>query len=687
MPELHRTTLVGTLIVGLTILGCSGKSAPPSAPAAPSAGSSTSTPDAGESRDGTLSRAREELERGKELAAEGLWSEARLRLDEAVDLLLELPGGVVAGEAKLLYDEVLATVHEMERSYLAEQRDERASEQAERAAVDELTSAASEELSEERPDASESAVDIEETKYDLPVETNGQVLSLIRMYKEEKREWFQEALDRSAHFMPMFREVFEEEGLPLDLVYLSMVESAFKTRAVSRAGARGLWQFIRGTGRRYGLGQDFWVDERFDPEKATRAAARHLKDLYEEFGDWYLVMAAYNSGARRVERAIRRTGSRDFWTLARARRLPRETRSYVPLILAAIVIAKDPEAHGFRPPADESREYDVVVLEHPVDLATAAESAGSDLDEMKLLNPQLRRWVTPLDRDDFELRVPKGRGEHFRERIAAIPASERVRFGTHVVRRGDSLSRIASRYGTTVNALVAANRIRRSSLIHPGQVLTVPVPPGTSARAFETALRESVPDGDRDVYVVRRGDTLGAIARSFGVSLAALRSLNDMDRRASRIYPGQRLVVVGGGSPPPARSARAPVLASNGDVYVVKPGDTLGGIAEAHGLGLSVLRRLNGFSRRQSRIYPGQSLVVRERSASAAPPSAESFPSPAASASTADQGSAVRYVIRRGDTLIHIARRFGVSVEEIRRWNEIHSDRIVAGDSIQVYLP
>ncbi|HEY7697396.1 MAG TPA: LysM peptidoglycan-binding domain-containing protein, partial [Vicinamibacteria bacterium] len=483
--------------------------------------------------------------------------------------------------------------------------------------------------------------------------------------------------------VPLFQRVLEEEGLPRDLVYLSMIESAFKPRAVSRAGARGLWQFLSGTGKLYGLRQDYWVDDRFEPEKATRAAARHLKDLYDEFGDWYLAMAAFNAGPRRIERAIRRTGNRDFWTLAQKRYLPRETRSYVPLILAATLIAKNPETYGFTRPAPIALEYDVAELDAPIDLETAAKSAGTTVDELKLLNPELRHWVTPLDRESYSLKIPKGTRAQFDVALAAIPESERVRFGAHVVERGDTLSKIARRYGTTTEALASANKIGTRTMIHPGQVLTVPVPPGALAAYSEARRfsedRDSVPEGDQEVYVVVRGDTLGAIADSFRMSLTELRGLNDIPPGSSRIHPGQRLVVASRQETAPRTkrpdrtAAAAPSERSDrtdrGRTYTVRPGDTLGTIADAHAIGLSTLRRLNGMGSRTTRIYPGQTLVVGDS---------------ADGVEVADASESIAYRIRRGDTLTTIARKFGVSVEELQRWNRIDPDRLVVGQSISI---
>jgi membrane-bound lytic murein transglycosylase D len=633
-------------------------------------------------RDETIRQARLELERGESLARDGRWREARLAFDRAVDLLLYLPGGVeTSEEAKSLYGDVVATVHEMEREYQAQLADTAIDGEADAAAVDELTTDAAlieppEVLGEDLPPAPSSEADVPRAIYDIPMEINARVLSIVEMFQTQKREWFQEALDRGALYIPLFQRVLEEEGLPKDLVYLSMIESAFKPRAVSRAGARGLWQFIAGTGKLYGLRQDYWVDDRFDPEKATRAAARHLKDLYDEFGDWYLAMAAFNAGPRRIERAIQRTGNRDFWTLAQKRYLPRETRSYVPMSLAATIIGKNPEAYGFTRPPGPALEYEVADLDHPLDLETAAKSAGTTVDEMKLLNPELRHWVTPLDRESYSLKIPKGSRGAFDVALAAIPEGERVRFGAHVVERGDTLSKIARRYGTTIEALASANGMRTRTMIHPGQVLTVPVPRGalasyqtSGARKFPEASRDSIPEGDQEVYVVARGDTLGVIADSFRMSLSELRGLNDLSPSSSRIHPGQRLVVSSRPETAPRSVPRPRPVASTGETYTVRSGDTLGTIADAHGIGLSTLRRLNGMGSRTTRIYPGQKLVVSEAVEAVA---------------VADASESTAYRIRRGDTLTTIARRFGVSVEELRRWNQIDSDRIVVGQSLTI---
>ena len=656
----RRQLDLSVLFLAAMALSCAGKNSAPGA---------TSPPDVISGlQEEAIRQARAELLRGEELAQISRWEEARSAFDRALDLLLGIPGGVSSSEdVKFLYDDILATTHEVERAYLAQTSD--VNELSERVTVDKLEDDVAE-MVEGASKTRDTDLDIAEVSYDLPIVLNTRVRSIIEMFQDRRRDWFQNALDRSGRYVPFFKKVFRETGVPEDLIYLAMVESAFKPRAVSRAGARGIWQFIRGTGRQYGLKQDFWVDDRFDPEKATIAAARHLSDLYEDFDDWYLAMAAYNAGPRRVERAIRRAGSRDFWTLSRKRYLPRETRSYVPLILATVVIAKNPEAYGFKFSTTVPQEHDVVRLDYPVDLETAAKAAGASVDDLKMLNPELRRWVTPMDRDEYPLRVPKGSSSVFREAIAAIPENERVRFGTHVVRRGDTLSQIARRYGASLQALLAANRLTTRNVIHPGQVLTVPVPPGSGGRM----VRKAYATEGEDIYVVQRGDTLGEISQFFGMSIGMLREMNDMSARATRIYPGQRLLVYE--SPRARRVPRNNLDPSSKNVYVVQPGDTLIQIADVHRIELTRLQRLNGMSRRESVIYPGQRLLVREAGAEAVV---------AASRLKESSSHPVRYRIRRGDTLSKIATRFGVSVGEIRRWNRMSSDRIVAGESLTIH--
>jgi len=538
-----------------------------------------------------LRAAEEELERAEKLLRDENRQEARLSFNRAVDILLGAAGGAEGHpEISSAFNEIVSRIHALELETYAATALEEPGEAlwSEELNPDVVLSDVDEGAPAGAPlDSSPSP-----ESFGMTIDYNPRVAGIIEMFRERRREWFEAAIRRSGRYLSFMQSVFREEGLPEELVYMAMVESAFKARAVSRAGARGVWQFIRGTGRLYGLRQDYWVDDRFDPEKSTRAAARHLKDLYAEFEDWNLVMAAYNGGPNRVKRAIARAGTRDFWKLARTRYLRRETKSYVPLILATIMIARDPIRYGFEVETDPPLHYDVVQIDSPLDITTAAECAGTSVSEMKLLNPELRRWVTPTNRSEYALRVPKSAGETFRSALAAIPPDRRVRFVIHTVRRGDTLSHIALQYRTSVSALVAANNIGRRSVIRPGQIITIPVPGGTPSRRLQS----------------NQGSQL----------------------------------------------------------YVVRPGDTLSEIAQQHGVSLNELRRWNGLGRR-SLIHPGDRIVVSE----------EAVPGPR---------GGVTYRVRRGDTLSRIAQRFAVSVQQLRRWNNLAHDTILAGESLEIYL-
>jgi peptidoglycan lytic transglycosylase D len=318
---------------------------------------------------------------------------------------------------------------------------------------------------------------------DFPVALNDAVASCIELYRGPRHDWFAAALARGAPYLPRIREIFAAEGVPRDLAYLGLVESAFKPRALSRARARGVWQFIPETGRRFGLKQDWWVDERSHPDKATRAAARYLRQLHAMFGDWNLALAAYNAGEQRVRRAVQRRGTRDFWKLARTRALLPETRRYVPLIHAAILVAKAPERYGFDHVVPEpERPFEHVPVEGAVDLRVIAECAETTLDEVRFLNPDLRRLATPAD-GSFDVRVPRGAGPDVLECLGALPASERARFRSHVVARGETLSGIAAAFGVSAAEVAAANRITRPRRLRVGTRLIIPVRVASGAGA------------------------------------------------------------------------------------------------------------------------------------------------------------------------------------------------------------
>ncbi|MDT8436613.1 MAG: LysM peptidoglycan-binding domain-containing protein [Gemmatimonadota bacterium] len=377
-------------------------------------------------------------------------------------------------------------------------------------------------------------------RFEIPLETNDAVDRWIEFFTTGNgRSRFHVYLERAGAYEEMIRRRLREAELPEDLLYLAMIESGMNPNAYSRAHAVGMWQFIRGTARRYDLRIDGWVDERRDPFAATDAAIAHLGDLYDEFGSWYLAAAAYNAGAGRVSRGIRSTGSTDFWDLADARVLRSETRNYVPKLIAAALIAKNPERYGFtdvrpQPPL----AYDVVTVPDATSFDVLAEAAGTTEDEIRRLNPHFTRRVTP-PKEAAEVRVPGGAAERFVVAYAAIPPSERVTWLEHVVTRGQTLSHISSRYGVSVAAIRDANGNVQPRRLQIGQTLIIP---RSGGRPIRTASAPAGPRPDGPLTVtVRRGDTLWAIARRHGVSTGDLMALNQL--RSSVIRPGDRLTV------------------------------------------------------------------------------------------------------------------------------------------------
>jgi membrane-bound lytic murein transglycosylase D len=473
-------------------------------------------------------------------------------------------------------------------------------------------------------------------------------------------------LERSGPYLPMIRARFAAAGLPVDLSYLPLIESAFSLTAYSRARAHGMWQFISSTARHYGLEVGTMVDERRDPVLSTDAAIAYLKDLHGEFNDWYLALAAYNSGAGNVRRAIRRSGSEDFWTLRS--HLPRETRDYVPAFIASVIVAKRPAAFGFSPPDERPWEYDSLEVPDALDLQFLASGSGIPLEELRALNPAIRRDLTPA-RVTTSLRLPAGTRDSAAAVLERSPRSEWAPRTIHVVRSGDSLHAIARRYGSSVEEIRQANGLR-GSLIHPGQELTVP---RFGSQVAATDARDYAVKGD-GTYVVRRGDTLWDIARGLGLSVDSLRTANGLSANPV-IRPGQSLRLPGRGGSPPAAAGAARVTARSdretapdAASYVVRGGDTLSGIASLHRTSVAALKELNGLT--SSRIRPGDVLLIPGRSK--------------VSGDTRTAVGELTYRVRKGDTLYAIARRHGVSVADLTKANGLNGTRIRPGDLLRI---
>jgi membrane-bound lytic murein transglycosylase D len=377
------------------------------------------------------------------------------------------------------------------------------------------------------------------TKSDLPLVVNDYVAAFINFFANTQKghNTLLHSFERSGLYKGMIQRVLAEEGVPQDLIYLAVAESGFQPQAVNRrSGAGGMWQFMpRGN---YGLSRTLYVDERFDPEKSTRAYARYMKFLYDQLGDWYLAMAAYDHGAGNMQRAVQRTGYADFWELYKRHELPTETQNYVPEILAAIIIANNPHQYGFddvtlEPPVIT----DTVTINYSVDLRLVSDMVSAPVDELAALNPAMLRMTSPPD-TPFDLHLPAGTAALFQDRIGLIPEAKRGSWRYHRVTADDTLESVAHSYRVSVADLSAANQLGEDESVQGLEALVVPVPPAGSG-SLRTML-----------YTARRGDTLVTIADRFGVSLEQLRRWNKI--AGTKVEPGQRLRVA-----EPVRLARA----------------------------------------------------------------------------------------------------------------------------------
>jgi membrane-bound lytic murein transglycosylase D len=487
---------------------------------------------------------------------------ARAEFDKALDVLLESPFGARTDpRLRAQFDRLVDRINAQEMAALA-QGDGFSEKRDEPASIDELLKIAT--FPKPPAGAGTAATvraDLEATAHDVPIPENSRIFSYVELFQGRLHDYIEESLRRGSKYLPMIQSVFKAEGLPLDLAYIPIIESGFKTNALSKANAKGPWQFMKATAVEQGLKHDWYVDERSDPEKATIAAAKYLKTLYKLFdGDWHLVLAAYNGGLGRVQRAIKRAGTDDFWELSdTSRYLPKETREYVPLILAAIVVAKNPAQYGFDILPEMPIDYEKVVVPSAIDLRKVAEWTGQTIDEIQALNPELRRWTTPVATSNYEIKVPAGTAEAFTRRLADASPDELASLKWYTVRRGESIATIARKLHVSRADLAEANQLSTRSSLKIGQELvipraptallasnTAPPPPATVAsRAISgtgtvPATRRQAPA--TVTYRVKRGDTLSSIARLYDTTVAKIKNWNALS--GSHIAPGDRLKIV-----------------------------------------------------------------------------------------------------------------------------------------------
>src|SRR5215467_10272989 len=360
------------------------------------------------------------------------------------------------------------------------------------------------------------------THSDLPLMMTDQVAGYIAYFSGHGRGVFERAYARSGRYREMMLPILKQEEVPQDLIYLAQAESGFHPLAVSRVGARGIWQFMGSRGIGYGLHHIMWVDDRQDPEKSTRAAARHLKDLYNQFGDWYLAMAAYNSGPGTVQAAVKRTGYADFWELYRRNVLPKETRNYVPIILAVTIMAKNPSQYGLDDVVMQKPEaYDTVTINYPVDLRLVAATVNSTVSDLQDLNPSLLRVTTPRD-GKFQLHLPVGTKDQYETAIASIPPDMRLWWRYHTVHQGDTLASLARTYHTTIKSINEVNHLDGAELETDAK-LVIPVAPGKHPDSEKATYARRITR-----YKVHKGDTVESVADNFGISAQQLRRWNGL---------------------------------------------------------------------------------------------------------------------------------------------------------------
>ena len=536
----------------------------------------------------------------------------------------------------------------------------------------------------------------------VPMTTNRLVERSIQFLLRERRSSVERWTGRADTYFPMIEQIFAEEGVPDELKYLAVIESTLNPRARSWAKAVGMWQFMAATGRPYGLDVNSWVDERMDPEKSTRAAARHLKDLYQMYhNDWQVALAGYNCSPRCIKRAMRKSGKQNptFWDIYEY--LPRETRNYVPMFIATALIMSNPEAFDITPQRGPEYAFDLVPVQGMLSLHDVAAMAGTDLTTIQALNPELTRNSLPPSTGPYMLRIPEGSYEQFASAFAELPESKKKPVGEHVVRRGDSLGKISTRYGLSVAALKQANGLR-SNTIHPGQRLVVPVASYSSAPVLADAtprtvrygtrvVRPLAPLGEispsiaatgssspstptrtastrtaepeapkpaankpettetRIVYRVRRGDSLGKIAQKYGTTVSNIKSWNNL--RGTKIYSGQRLVLYSSSTSQPEKI-----------VHRVRSGEHLTMLSKKYGVSISSIKSWNGLSR--NTIHPGQRLTIYPGK------SAPQF---------------VTHRVQRGESLGKIASRYGTTVSNIKKWNSLSRNTIYPGQRLKIY--
>ena len=515
--------------------------------------------------------------------------------------------------------------------------------------------------------------DTEYGKYDvIPLVENSRFDYYVRLFTGNYRNVFQKWLDRSNEYIYIVRDILRREGVPEELVYLPFTESGFNPAIKSRAGAAGMWQFMKGTGKIYDLDVNFWVDERNDFEKSTVAAARHLRDLYDRLGDWYLAMAAYNAGLGKVLNAIKRYHTRDFFVMSqrRYRYLKLETKDYVPKYLALRYLVRNYQEYGFDTPSGQPQLFERVKLYRQANLYVIASLIGVDIETIREMNPELMTPMTPPV-EEYSLRIPYGKKQQLEEELEHITDEELAQFHVEFARKGQSVYAYAKKYGMTSSELKRINGLRHNNILR-DTYLFIPIQDVYDSELNSMFVQE-LKRYNPKIHTVRRGDNMYAIAHKYGMSLYELMSLN-RGVKPNRIHPGQTIIV--SDSYYNSRASRkkptrkyAAKAQSRGSYKVishkVRNGESLWSIANRYGTTISQLKRSNGL--RSNNIQIGKWLKVRNYKA--------------ASAKSSRNG---KYTVRNGDSLWAIAQKFGTSVNRIKQKNNLRGNNIHPGSVLVI---
>src|SRR5438105_10079726 len=554
-----------------------------------------------------ITQAEREYQAGQDNYKAGQTDAAKQSFDRAFNLIMASPPEVRSDErVQRELDRLLDGVNGLQ----LEDADTSAEQKSEPAPIDEANDVT---FPVDPNIKAQAEAEIKATHSDLPLMLTDPVVGYINYFSSRGRATLENSLIRGGRYREAIENILKDEGVPPELIYLAQAESGFHPLALSRVGARGMWQFMASRAKGYGLQRNQWVDERQDPEKATRAAARHLKDLYNQFGDWYLAMAAYNSGPGTVQSAVRRTGYADFWELYRRNVLPKETRNYVPIIVAVTIMTKNPSPYGLdKVVTDKPVPYDKIKIDYSVDLRLVAECVDAPAATLQELNPSLLRWTTPKNQE-FELRLPAGTKASYLGAIQAIPQDMRVWWRYHKIAPGDTLTSIAGEYHSTPHAIAQANDLEIQADLEPESRLVIPIAPGKHPPSEQATYARRITR-----YKVHKGDTVQSVADNFGVPPVMVRRWNHLKGESVQ---GRRVLYVHlpvtpngsdairASSPKSQSSNRLRRTAKTPTRHKVKQGETLSSIASSYKTTVAAIKHDNG---NLATLRPGMILLIRD---------------------------------------------------------------------------